>query len=214
MIHGRAFALMAAAWLGGACAHATPARPVLNPHATRTVPLGDGIALPAGVTITSLPAGQRFRFVSPDSLAYGLTSEDVASASGMMALRENLRIVLRSQRWTESEDSAAYDVAVFAVRRTLMVSVTREQPVVSSPTSNLPRCDLSRGGNQPPCTNEPNPRTRTVRVVEPRTTARVIHVIRRRADGAVRYWVHGADAAPGDAIVSRDLLRLFSAPEG
>jgi hypothetical protein len=200
--------------LGAGCVGASRAPLAGHPEATRLIPLGAGIALPAGPLLVSLPQDQAYRFVPPDSLVRGATSEDVASARRMGALRAGIDIVLQSQGWRESHDSAAFELALFVAARTLTRTEEREELVVSSPTSGLPRCDLSRLGNQPRCTNDPQ-RTRLVRVSVPYTVTRVIAVMRRRSDGAVRFWIRqDADPESTQAIIARDLLRILLTPEG
>ena len=112
--------------------------------------------------------------------------------------------------WRLAPDSATYEFTVFTAARTEMRPETRtEQTTTSTTTSGLPRCDESRGGAQPRCSNNPvNSRTYVVHV--PVTTRLIFHVVRRRADGAVRLWVHQAGNLPAaDATVARDLLRLL-----
>lgn len=179
---------------------------------TGRIPIGNDLAVLGTTRILTLPDDQRFRFVPADSLVAGVTSEDAASVDlpAVANLREGFAIVLRSHGWVASDESPDFDIAIFMVRRTHMVTRTREERV---PLANpLPRCDLSRGGNQPRCSDQRQETTRTVRYSEPVTSTRTIHVIRRRSDGAVRIW--GADGFPSEqqkAMVARDLLRhLFT----
>jgi hypothetical protein len=205
--------LLAAVLVGAACAHAPALRAGTDPLATRVIPLGMGIALPASETILEFPPDQHYRFVPPDSLVRGMTSEDAASVRGMTPFQASLGVVLQSQGWRESADSADYDIAIFVAQRTAMRTEIREELVASTEASGLPRCDASRMGNQPRCTNERD-RTRQVRVSVPYTEARLYHVIRRRSDGAVRYWAHGQPLNETvQAAVARDLLRLFIVPK-
>ncbi len=184
-------------------------------RAESRIPLGDGLALPAAQRILTLPSDQRYRFVPPDSLVGGTTTEDVRSASQTASLRTAMSVVLHSRGWRESEDSADFDIAIFFSRRTQMRSEVREERVVSTEASHLPRCDASRGGNQPRCTNEREPAVRRVSVSVPYTTTRMYHIIRRRSDGAVRFWAHTAvDMEQVKGIVARDLLETLLTPEG
>lgn len=199
---------------GAGCARGSGPVATSPVPATRIIQLGNGLTLPAGERLRSLPLGSRFRFVGPHLLVRGLTSEDVTSAQRLGDLRRGVAIVLESQQWRESADSAEYDVAIFLTRRTRTAVEEREVPIISSPTSDLPRCDLSRGGNQPRCTNEVV-RTRVERVSVPYTTSHIVHVIRRRSDGAVRSWVHpDGDRAMIEALVARDLIEMLVTPAG
>ncbi len=210
---GRAAVALAAFCASAACAGSRSAGGA--PGTTRVIPLGSDIGLPAGPRLRSLPADQRFRFVAPDSIVRGSTSEDAASVRLVSDLRTGISVVLHSHGWRESSDSAEFDVAVFTSRRTMWRTEMREEQVPATSTSNLPRCDLSRMGNQPRCTNEPPQRTRTVRVSVPYTISRTHGIVRRRADGAVRYWSFGeTDLERVKATIARDLLAMLLTPEG
>ena len=209
----RGAVLLGALLCAAGCAGTSRAPRTGHPQASRLIPLGAGIALPAGPLLVSLPQDQYYRFVPPDSLVRGATSEDVASAGAMRTLRASIDVVLRSQGWRESGDSAEYEFSVFQAARTARRTEEREELIVSSPTSGLPRCDQSRGGNQPRGSNDPH-RTRIVRVSVPYTVRRVIAVLRRRSDGAVRFWVQqDADAESTQATIARDLLRLLASAD-
>jgi hypothetical protein len=178
----------------------------------RLIPLGAGIALPAGEIIAALPKDARYRFVAPDSLVRGATRDELVNGAIPHALRASIGIVLQSQGWRESPDSAGFDIAAFVAIRTVTRTEERQESIAPSPTGGLPRCDPSRGTNQPRCTSEAErPRTRTVRVKVPVRVSRVIVVIRRGSDGAVRYWIQEDQSRPPlEPIVARDLLRLFA----
>jgi len=159
--------------------------------------------------LIDLEGDRRFRWVAPESLVRGLTSEDIASVTSadVLRLRESVETVFFADGWRLVPDSAVYELTVFVAARTEMRAETRTEQTIT-PTTDLPRCDASRGGAQPRCTNNPvNSRTYVVQV--PVTTRLVFHVVRRRADGAVRLWVNEAANLPAaEATVARDLLRL------
>lgn len=175
--------------------------------------LENGLTLPLAPRIFLLESPRTFRFVSPDSLVKGVTSEDVASAATTAAeeLRAAVVTILRSEGWTEvgSSDRAEYDIAVFFSARTEQVSETRTEQVTTA-TSSLPRCDASQGQRAgATCTNDPV-RSRTYTVTRPRTVRSVYHVIRRNDDGGLKWWRHSTtDLGRVEALVARDLLRLL-----
>jgi hypothetical protein len=211
VMRGHSALMLAFALLGAGCARASTTRGAAEAGAPRTIPLGFGIALPAGEAIRKLPPEQRYRFVSPDSLVRGATDEDVASVRQLSALRANVAVVLHGHRWRESSDSAEYDIVVFVAERTFTRTEVREEPVVSSEASGLPFCEKP-GGNQPRCTTDRNARTRQVRVSVPFPVRRHYHIIRRRSDGAVVYWVQQEPL--GETSVLADLVKLFLTQEG
>ncbi|MBK7908348.1 MAG: hypothetical protein IPJ78_17550 [Gemmatimonadetes bacterium] len=182
------------------------------PVVTRLIPLGAGIALPAGEIIAALPKDARYRFVAPDSLVRGATRDDLADGATARALRASIGTVLQSQGWRESPDSSGYDLSAFVATRTVTRTEERHESIAPPPTGGLPRCDPSRGTNQPRCTSEPErPRTRTVRVSVPVPVMRVVVIMRRRSDGAVRYWIQEDQSRPSlEPLVARDLVRLFA----
>lgn len=196
-----------------ATAVAAGARVVAPDLRGRDQSLGNGLTLPAAPRIFLLESPRTFRFVPPDVLVHGVTSEDIASADVTSAeeLRAAVVTILNSEEWTEvgAQDSAEYDIAVFFTARTEQVSETRSEPV-STATSSLPRCDESRG--QRPgatCTNTPV-RERTYRTSRAQTVRNVYHVIRRNDDGALKWWRHSTNQLDRvEALVARDLLRML-----
>ncbi len=182
----------------------------------REVRLPSGISIAPALAIVALEPDRRYRWVAPDSLVKGLTSEDAGSVRSRTALdlRRSVETVVGASGWRISSDSADYDLAVFVVSRTEMVRETRTERTTTA-TTGLPRCSESTG--QRPgatCSNDPvNSRTYEVNV--PTIVRRVFHVVRRRSDGATRVWVNPvADLPAVDATVARDLLRLLTAGDG
>lgn len=173
----------------------------------------NGLTLPVAPRIFLLESPRTFRFVLPDSLVTGVTSEDVESAATTEAegLRAAVLTILRSEGWTEvgASDSAEYDITVFFSARTEQVSETRTEQVTTA-TSSLPRCDASQGQRAgASCTNDPV-RSRTYTVTRPQTVRSVYHVIRRNDDGALKWWRHAStDLGRVEALVARDLLRML-----
>lgn len=148
------------------------------------VPLGDGISLPVGPTLRELPKNQRYRFVSPDSIALGVTPEDIASVNEprVAVLRNRFSTVFRNAQWTASTDSAQYDVTIFTTTRSKTRHLPRE-PLVTDLRTEPPNCDITPSPEPPPCVKEP--------IIVTRYEAAAIHtvtIIRRRADGATRVW--------------------------
>jgi hypothetical protein len=174
------------------------------------VNLPAGLKMSRALQLIDLDGDRRFRWVAPESLVRGLTSEDIASVAsgGVLRLRESVQTLFFANGWRLTPDSAVYEYTVFTAARTEMRPETRTEQTTTS-TSGLPRCDESRGGAQARCSNNPvNSRTYVVHV--PVTTRLVFHLVRRRADGAVRLWVNQAENLPAaDATVARDLLRLL-----
>lgn len=215
MIRGRGALVLAALLAGAACASARGAPPNPTEGTLRQIPLGLGMVLPAGPQILTLPVDQRYRFVSPASIVRGVTTEDLTSVGQVGDLRAAVGVVLHSRGWRESADSAEFDIAIFIGRRTEMRPEVREERIVSTTANQLPRCEQSRTGSSPRCTTERDPTVRRVNVMVPHTVSRVYHVVRRRDDGAVRYWSHAVtDLEAVKGAVARDLLRTLLTPEG
>lgn len=178
--------------------------------------IGPDLSIPAAPLIIDLPGSQRFRFIAPDSLVRGLAGADLQSATRPEAalLRETVGTVLVSRDWVEVVDSADYDVTVFFIERNATRRETRTEPLRTPP---LRQCDATRGErpSRTTCTNNPNPRTeRTVSVDVPYTKRVIYHVMRRRADGAVKWWAHELPVEPARAAVALDLMRLLVATDG
>lgn len=179
--------------------------------APRPAPLeiGPGLSVARAPLLIDLPQLQRFRVVAPDRIVDGLGSAALASVTlpTIIGYRENVRTVLLSHDWIEVVDSADYEFTVFVVSRNATRVEVRTEPV-DSRRRGLPRCDETRTP-QPNtrCSNLPEP-VRTVRTNVPYTEHVVYHVLRRRSDGAVKWW--SAD----NAIVARDLLRMLLATDG
>lgn len=211
---GRLAAFGLALTLGGCHQQATVVRQPAS--AGRELQLPSGITMAPARRIVALEEDRRYRWVEPDSLVSGLTSEDAASVRSrtVFDLRQTVETVIAANGWRPSPDSAEYDLAVFVVSRTEMVREARTEQTTTA-TTGLPRCDAStarRPGER--CSNAPvNSRIYYVNV--PTVVRRVFHVVRRRSDGATRVWVNPASNLPAvDAVVARDLLRLFTALDG
>lgn len=148
------------------------------------VQLGEGVSVPVGPTLRELPKNQRYRFVSPDSIALGVTPEDIASANEprVAVLRDRFSTVFRNSQWTASTDSAQYDVTIFTTTRSKTRHLPRE-PLVTDQRTEPPNCDLPPAPEPLPCVKNP--------IIVTRYEAAAIHtvtIIRRRADGATRVW--------------------------
>ncbi|MCE9602359.1 MAG: hypothetical protein K8S21_09165 [Gemmatimonadetes bacterium] len=163
------------------------------------------------LVLLGLEEDRRFRWVPPDSLLRGLTSDDVASVGSptVLGLRESVETVVTANGWRLVPDSADYEIAIFTVARTELRRETRTEQAVTA-TTGLPRCDESKGQRAgSTCSNNPVS-SRSYEVGVPLTVRNVFHVVRRRADGAVRVWVNPDGNLPAvEATVARDLLRLF-----
>ncbi len=169
--------------------------------------LGDGIRVPTTATLTALPAGQRYRFVSPDSLALGLSLEDIESAEEPhnIGMRAVLASALATGQWAESADSAAYDLAVFNTVRTKS-RWDPENLLVINHLRPVPPCNLEVMSMEQ-CFEVPivqNDRTS----VEGYT----VYVLRRRSDGATRIWRLEGIAEPSPSSrVAKDLRIMLRA---
>lgn len=172
-----------------ACARTSATAAAGGAPAGRTMSVGAGITLPSGPVLRALPPGQRYRFVPPDSIASGLAADDVASMDEptLVEWRDALARVLADGGWVASADSAAYDVTIFSVSR---LGMRRESRVRL--TANVTSCGDVPTTQLQLCTDDPLQTTE-----EWSTSHATYHVIRRRSDGAVRVWVHGGIAGPG-----------------
>jgi len=184
--------------------------------APEPIRIGPDLRIPAAPLIIELPGSQRFRFIAPDSLVRGLAGADLQSATRPEAalLRETVGTVLVSHDWLEVVDSADYDVTVFFVERNAVRREMRSEPLRTPP---LRQCDVTRGErpSRTTCTIDPNPATERTFFVDVPYTQRVIyHVLRRRADGAVKWWAHELPVEAVRAAVARDLMRLLVATDG
>jgi hypothetical protein len=199
-----ALALLALLALAAACrGPAAVARPV-------PLKIGPGLSVPRAPLLIDLPQSQRFRVVAPDRIVDGLRTADLESAKlpRIAQYRDNVSTVLLSHDWVEVVDSADYEFTVFLVSRSATRVEVRTEPVVSA-RPRLPPCDATRPGQRPGtnCSDRPEP-VRTVRTTIPYTEHVLYHVLRRRSDGAVKWW--SAD----NAIVALDLLRMLLATDG
>ncbi len=184
--------------------------------APEPIRIGPDLSVPAAPLIIDLPGSQRFRFVAPDSLVRGLAGADLHSATRPEAalLRETVSTVLVSRDWTEVVDSADYEVTVFIVERNTARREMRTEPLRTPP---LRQCDQTRGErpSRTTCTIDPNPATeRTFFVNVPYTQQVIYQVLRRRADGAVKWWAHELPVESARAAVALDLMRLLVATDG
>ncbi len=197
-------AVVVACAAGGCRAAAMPGAPESR-RAPQPVRLPSGLTMSPALAILDLEQNARYRWATPDSLVRGLTTEDAESVTSprVLALSEPVGTVLRANGWRAVPDSAAYELAMFTVARTVMRREERTE-YFQNPDSRLPRCDASLGSKQPRCTTAAPPTTRSVLVNVPQTERWVFLILRRRSDGATRVWVNSE-------TVARDLMRLFTA---
>lgn len=171
----------------------------------RILKVGAGISVRAGRVLTSLPPGQRYRFVPPDSLAIGLASDDEASFGEplMEEWRKTFSTVVGNGRWVESADSAQFDVTMFTTERTSMRREPRPQLAVNVTPCGAPSTQLQL------CTDN------AIDYAEQWSTlSYTVHILRRRSDGAVRIWRHGGiRAASLRSEVAQDLREMLRAGE-
>jgi hypothetical protein len=144
------------------------------------------IAVRPGPRLTSLPLGQRYRFVPPDSLTIDLAAADVESfyEPGIERLRKSFAAVMARGRWVESEDSAQFDVTIFETSRTSLSHSTRVNFASNFASCGAPSTQLQL------CTDDPMQYTESWS-----TEYTTLYIIRRRADGAVRVWRRGGAKA-------------------
>lgn len=174
---------------------------------SHVVQIGDGIRVPTTATLTTLPPGQRYRFVSPDSLVLGLSLEDIESAElpHNVGMRSVLAAAVAEGRWVASADSAAYDLTVFSALRTKTRWEANE--LLVTPHSVV----------APPCNIDVTPASQCFEapiVQKERSSVEgyTVYVLRRRADGATRVWrLDGiAEPSPGSKV-AKDLRVMLRA---
>lgn len=189
------------------CARASRLQGEDGVSSERVIKLDDLMSMRVGPVLTALPPDQRYRFVSPDSLATGISAADASSIwePRQAELRKVFSTVVASGRWVESDDSAQFDVTIFSTSRMTMrraQRIMREQP----------NCGQYATTALQWCIDEP------AEYVEAwGTEYYTFHIIRRRSDGAARIWRrHGAGRVSPGAVrtgVSAELLEMLRAGE-
>lgn len=167
----------------------------------RIITIGHGIMVHSGPRLRALPPDQRYRFVSPESLASGLSADVLATWEPELALRRQaFSASIGSGRWVESADSVQFDVTIFTTERTTLRR-ERHAPPPPMPGSEcgVPSTQLQQ------CAEFPSAYTR-----QWDTAYDTYHILRRRSDGAMRVWRRpGIPARPDRSMAAdlRDMLR-------
>ena len=202
----------------GACRAAVAPPPAPAPKGAtidaRPVKLGLGLTLAATPRIVDLEGDATFRWVPPDSLVGGLTSEDRRAAGGALAagFRTTIETVLRSHRWAAAADSAAYDLTLFEAARFRTATDARTETVDRTAREQL-ECDATRTRAPGPVGGRCPPRVvRTTTSTAQVSDNTVVLVIRRRSDAATRAWlVRASPREVAEAVIARDLIALLDA---
>lgn len=185
----------------GSCARAS-ALPVADgvPY-QRIITIGHGIMMRSGPRLQALPPDQRYRFVPPESLASGLSADELAAWEPELAVRRKaFAAAVGSGRWVESSDSVQFDVAIFMTEHT---TERRERhapsPVMPGTECGAPSTQLQQCGEFPSASSR-----------QWDTEYETYHVLRRRSDGALRVWRHrGSRVAADRATVAADLRDML-----
>lgn len=199
----------------GACRAAVAPPPAPAPAGTvidaRPQKLGFGLTLAATPRIVDLAGDATFRWVPPDSLVGGLTSEDRRAAGGALAadFRGTVETVLRSRRWSPGGDTATYDLTLFEAARFRTVTEARSETIDRTARQQR-ECDATR--RRSATAGCPPPVVRTTTTTNQVNESVVVFVLRRRADAATRaLLVRSSPREVAEAVIARDLIALFDA---
>ncbi len=140
--------------------------------------------------IRALPPMATFAWGTPSAAFVGVTAaDDSASLYAVADMREDAAAVLRANGWREVDpDSAEYVLAMVRVERTGEQVVMIPDPR-NERTFPEPPCDKSTATPQKPCVERAPPNYPPRRDVRMFTDVKRGYAIRRRADGATRWWV-------------------------
>lgn len=202
----------------GACRTAVVPPPPPAPAGTtigsRPQKLGLGLTLATTPRIVDLVGDATFRWVPPDSLVGGLTSEDRRAAGGALAadFRATVETVLKSRRWTGTVDSAEFDLTLFEAARFRTVTDARSE-TIDRTAREMRECDVTRSRTPAGVTGRcPRPVVRTTTTTQQVNESVVVFVIRRRSDAATRALVvRSTPREVAVAVIARDLIALFDA---
>lgn len=188
----------------------SPRRATPDDMPLRLIGISDGDA----PELTSLPPVARFAFVPPSSAFRGVTSkEDSAAMRAAAGLREDASAVLRANGWRE----ASADSAEFLLSAAVIVVTGERVTMVPDPRNERrPPQTCPRGvyDVRNPCREPAPPRYPPTRRVDLYSLRMSAYSIRRRADGATRWWAlerMGEDEA--GRFVARETLALLLAVE-
>lgn len=169
--------------------------------------------------LQSLPPRATFAWEAPSRAFQGVApADDSASVTLVAGLREDAAAVVRANGWQEAHvDSADFLLAMVQLthsgERVILVADPRNDR-----TSPEPRCDESTATKKNPCRPRPNPANYPPRrEIWPYTEVKYGYAIRRRTDGATRWWVMEqmpeAEARRFVARVTVELLLAVEQPE-